>query len=334
MTKSRTRTWSLLAGVSLLLSLTVALAGGDGGTTDKPKGDGAKADKNAVAEQTFNKMDTNQDGAVTADEVPAERWEKLQRADGDQNGKVSLDELKAFWGGAPKDKPAPRDMFQKFDTNQDGRIAQDEAPADLWGKISGADKDGDGGVTLDEFRAAHPPADGAPKGDRPDIMPMFNKHDTNQDGKLTADEVPAEFWAKLSASDKDGDGAVSADEAKAGQPAKGGGDVAGMFKNLDADGDGKLTQGELPAGKWEKLSAADADGDGALTLDEFRAGMTRGGGQEGKDVFAKHDKNGDGALTQDEVPAEHWEKVSRADADGDGRVTADELKAAHGGKPK
>ena len=40
----------------------------------------------------FARMDRNSDGAVTADEV-GPRWERLQAADADHNGRVSRDEL-------------------------------------------------------------------------------------------------------------------------------------------------------------------------------------------------------------------------------------------------
>lgn len=177
-----------------------------------------------------------------------------------------------------------------------------------------------------------------------DPAAMFARLDVNQDGKLTQDEVPAERWEKLAKADADGDGAVSLDELKAALAKAGGAktvDPEAIMKNLDANQDGKLTQGEVPIGLWERLVKADADGDGALTVDELkslRPEAVRGepGGQGQRDpaeMFTKADKNGDGKLTQDEVPAERWEKLVKADADGDGAVTLAELKALRANRP-
>ena len=47
-----------------------------------------------------------------------------------------------------------------------------------------------------------------------------------------------------------------------------------MFKNLDKDGDGKLTADELPGRMQRMLDRFDRDGDGALSEDEWPA---RGG---------------------------------------------------------
>ena len=44
-----------------------------------------------------------------------------------------------------------------------------------------------------------------------------------------------------------------------------------MFRRLDLNKDGKLTQGEVPELTWHRLSRADTDGDGAVTEEELRA---------------------------------------------------------------
>jgi Ca2+-binding EF-hand superfamily protein len=42
-----------------------------------------------------------------------------------------------------------------------------------------------------------------------------------------------------------------------------------LFSRFDRDGDGKLTEGEVPAGLWQRLRDTDANNDGAVTPDEF-----------------------------------------------------------------
>lgn len=51
------------------------------------------------------------------------------------------------------------------------------------------------------------------QGDR--VAQLFIRFDTNRDGKLVADEVPAPVWTRLSAADLDADGAVTMAEVHA-----------------------------------------------------------------------------------------------------------------------
>ena len=56
----------------------------------------ADGSKHAKASH-FENADKNKDGALTKDEVPAERWLRLQNADANKDGKVTKDELAAFF---------------------------------------------------------------------------------------------------------------------------------------------------------------------------------------------------------------------------------------------
>lgn len=78
------------------------------------------------------------------------------------------------------------------------------------------------------------------------------------------------------------------------------------FKELDKDGDGKISQEELAAGgkgKWQ---------------------------EKFEDHFNKRDLNGDGKITKEEAIAAHKkkmaEKFKKADKDGDGYISKDEMK--------
>lgn len=57
-----------------------------------------------------------------------------------------------------------------------------------------------------------------------------------------------------------------------------------LFNIFDADEDGALSEDEVPAPVWNRLSAADADADGAVTREELiayfgaRFGQSRGAG--------------------------------------------------------
>ncbi len=156
-------------------------------------------------------------------------------------------------------RPSIADVFARADTSDDGILTADELPAEVWERLSAADADASGGITLDELTAFRPEDDGhgTPHG-VPGAGEIFARFDENSDGLLTADELPDQAWLHLSPADSDGDGAITLVELAGYQstlPAR-----DDFFTRLDTDGDGSLTQAELPEGMWERLASADADG--------------------------------------------------------------------------
>lgn len=144
---------------------------------------------------------------------------------------------------------------------------------------------------------------------------MFNKIDTNGDGKHDKDELAAmvangpqgapSVDEILSSFDTDGDGAISESEfeaaAPSGQPMQGPPPMMGgmkgmatadfleqMFNSIDTNGDGVHDEEELAAmvangpegapGVDEILEKFDTDGDGSVSKAEFEAGQPQGGG--------------------------------------------------------
>ena len=118
-------------------------------------------------------------------------------------------------------KPAHHGGFKAIDTNGDGQISRDEAKGHAW------------------------------------LEKNFDQIDTNHDGQLSKDELAAwhkahkgemrekmaeRFDAKFKAADKDGDGALTKDEAQAGLP-----HLAKHFDQIDANHDGKVTEDEIRA---------------------------------------------------------------------------------------
>lgn len=97
------------------------------------------------------------------------------------------------------------------------------------------------------------------------------------------------------------------------------------LKQMDKNGDGRISQDEAPGPLWERLSALDANQDGAVSPEEMAKGRPGGSGAPGGGAFFETaDKNGDGKITADEA-GERWERMSKADKDGDGAITKMEL---------
>jgi Ca2+-binding EF-hand superfamily protein len=283
-------------------------------------------------------------------------------------------------GVQAEDQPAqntagPAAMFAQLDTNQDGQLTSDEIPAEkkpLFERLLRlADKNHDGQLSSAEFiagiqrkpdrpEAAKPSLDDTKE--RPNPEKMFKRLDANGDGKATLDEVPeprqAMFKRLLERAGKDSNGALTEQEftqgiqALRGQPAgqpgtekipEAGPNAERVFRRLDKNGDGKLTQDEIPEERrpmYERIFLrADKNGDKALTLQEFTAGF-RGGPrppQSGNPpavigarmpprggLFQALDTDHDGKLSSAEISAAS-EVLKKLDTNGDGTITIDEL---------
>ncbi len=198
--------------------------------------------------------------------------------------------------GQKPPRPGGGEFFKKMDTDGDGKVSKAEA-GDRWERMGKLDKNGD--MAIDESEIPKMGAGGGPNKEM--MAQMIAKMDTNSDGKITEAEA-GERWERMGKLDKDGDGAVSGEELKAGRP---GGPGAGgpgggpdkargaeMFSKADKDGDGKLSESEVPAEAWARLSKADANKDGAVTKEELAANRPQGGG--GADRPGSNPKAGSG----------------------------------------
>lgn len=107
----------------------------------------------------LEKVDTNQDGNITKDEITSHRAEKFTSADLNGDNLITPDEFEAFAEAERERRMAERQarMFDRLDANDDGYISADEhASADkrmdrMFNRI---DSDGDGVITEAEREAA------------------------------------------------------------------------------------------------------------------------------------------------------------------------------------
>ncbi|WP_293958832.1 EF-hand domain-containing protein [Sneathiella sp.] len=153
---------------SLIAALTVpvlAVAATDG--------DGKAQHKGGM----FERLDTNNDGELTFEEMTAKSTERFSKLDKDGNGTISVEEMTI----------RKKEFFDKLDVDGSGSISMEEAKAFRQKKhedrkerhsarlMELLDADGNGTVSSDEFAAAS--------------TKRFEAADSNGDGVLSADEL-------------------------------------------------------------------------------------------------------------------------------------------------
>jgi len=116
----------------------------------------ATAQAGGMGGEYFKKSDTNKDGALTPEEMSAARLQHLQGADADKDGFITATELSdhhAAMMRAKQDKHFAG-FSGRFDANKDGKVALDEIKAFTPPYFTKADADKDGKLTAAEMKAA------------------------------------------------------------------------------------------------------------------------------------------------------------------------------------
>ncbi len=113
--------------------------------------------------------------------------------------------------------------------------------------------------------------------------------------------------------DRDGDGAVSKQEARLHAP-----DVLRKFDRMDANRDGKVTREEFDRAfetrarrELDRFHALDANRDGTLSREEFAKEAP-----QGQSAFSALDANGDGKISQQEyqrmIQRNYWSDLDKS----------------------
>ena len=223
----------------------------------------------------------------------AQLLENPAKPNGDRPAEVKRDGNVGREANGPAAPPQSNAMFAAIDADGDGVITKLELRKAIKALMT-LDTDDDGNITLAEASVGAGPAGlGGAIGDDPQIVQLM-AYDKNGDGKLTANEVPDELMPMFQGADQNNDRAIDRQELVAvmanmrnqfrggpGGPWAGrGGDaeqVTGQFLQYDRNGDGRLTENELPPQATRMLQGADQNNDGAIDAGELQAALARMG---------------------------------------------------------
>ena len=223
--------------------------------------------------------------------------------------------------------PPPRVMLQALDTDGDGQLSVSEIEA-ASASLLKLDRNHDGQITPDEYspRAQDDKATN-------ELLTRLMALDRNGDGVLTKDEVPERMQAMFDRGDTNHDGKLTADEIKAmsasqsdpqGRPV-GRGNFETMdpvMLTLDVDHDGVLSPAEIASAPGA-LKSLDKNGDGILSRDELRM-LQQTARQRAEHLFDEWDTNKDGGLTRAELPDRMQPQFEAIDLNHDGKIDLEE----------
>jgi Ca2+-binding EF-hand superfamily protein len=198
--------------------------------------------------QSFEQLDADKNGSVSASELQAEVARHFAQADQNKDGRVTKQESEAFFASKRAEREAKhaehaKARFAEQDANKDGKLSKQELsklPGDWFERV---DLNGDGFVTADEMAEAHAAMKDrfgkhGEKGRGKRGEKRFEKLDSNGNGAVEQTEIAAHAKQRFDRLDADKNGALSKDELgkRGGKHGKGGCDHDGKGERSAASG--------------------------------------------------------------------------------------------------
>jgi len=218
----------------------------------------------------LQKWDANGDGKISLDEYLAAATARFEQVDTQNTGAVTADQIANSRQAHERIERRAEALVKHLDTAGNGYVTQDEFVAAAKTRFAKLDRNGDGKLTPDELNAPH--GDKAPGPKRAQFAERrFEKLDSNHDGVVTLNEYVAAAVAKFKELDVAGNGRITADEiANSPQAHERAEHVASRIaKRIDTNGDGTVSKDEFLAAARQRFAKLYKNGDGFITADEI-----------------------------------------------------------------
>merc|ERR1711915_432805 len=222
-----------------------------------------------------------------------------------------------------------KELFKKLDVDNDGSISKEEltegsirfTPQEVEAILALGDVNDDGAIDLEEFIGVMYPSAATVAGrlrgqytDINDVKKAFAKIDLNGDGKVSKEEVAGtdlfnsqEIDALFTLGDANNDGEIDLEE------------FVGVLYPVVAGALAKMTKDIRNVDDARYLfKSLDFDGDGLLSQEELRKSGCKFSAKEIEALFAIGDVNGDGEIDIQEL-------ITKMDLYGDGKITREEM---------
>ena len=172
--------------------------------------------------------------ALTFENASARGW--------NNNGQEQGQQFKGPYGGKQGRRGmGPAQHLKQFDANKDGTLTKEELTAGIEAKINENDKDGDGAITLEEFKA-----EWAKQTER-NMVRAYQYIDPNGDGKVTLEELTERSERVFERMDRNDDGKLDESDRPEKRYGKRGGQKKGLGEGKRG---GQFQQGNFEGGQF------------------------------------------------------------------------------------
>jgi Ca2+-binding EF-hand superfamily protein len=158
----RTKIW-IAAGASALFGVVAV-----GGIAEADRGMHGMRGGGVMA--MLERYDANKDGGLTQEEIDSNRTQWHGEFDADKTGDLTLAEFEKLWLKARRDMLVRE--FQEFDRDGDGKLTLDEYKQPLAMLVTRMDQNGDGILNRDDRRERRRDRDDDDRGEAPESAPQ------------------------------------------------------------------------------------------------------------------------------------------------------------------